>query len=1191
MATTTIATGLQGAIGSRTDAVNGGVVFVEYAGFVRRIDPATGTTDTIGKGFTELEDIEISPDGSTYYLSERGGTVYAVTAPGGFEQSTAPVLASGLGAVHQLAVTADGKTLFAIEYGPSGSLLSIDTASGAVTTVASGFQQAVGLTLGLGDATAYVTEQALGGRIVTVPTAGGALTVVASGIVAPFFLTWTDAVRQTLLVTQRDPVHELTVVQLGFGAPIIGTVTATPFRPSSVSVWDDAGTPIGVIASDSEISIVDLTDALQPPVVVDMPTDAMFPGGYRRVFYRLAAGLTPDDVEFLVGEGPEAGAISPSKDATWDAANPHIMLLAGSRNGSFTLVATHAVTGDTLAKVPFDVSTEWVDDHDGPPLAFVGESAPWVTGGAWGGGPAGVQNVNVMPATGVRRVGVVLVDTSSSRLPTTGTTTADIRTSWANEVVATTPDPDGVLRSSSHYFQEVSDGRFDVSLTGGAVAGPASLPGAWTDYFEWNDDRDFWGTKGNLFQAAVTAAQGLIDFDDVDTLVIITFSLTASIDPSTPDLFVWPIATGVNISYTSPGSSTVKQKTLPVVSMPTDWTAVDGRRIHETLSHELGHNLGLPDLYMNVTGFDPAIQARDIGDWDLMSNDGSLPHLSVAAKLMLGWIDPGLVRPYNFALAGGGVSDTLTLKASSNLGGAVVGTDLAGIEVRRADGWNYYFEYRQGQGADIADRQLPQNGSVIGTDVVSGIFEPPLARRMIVQIPTDVDGDGPVLREPADYEEDDPSGPAEFSLEVISRSGDTAQVQLNYGAGGKPDPSIRPWPGGNNWQSPDILVMNAKSDADSSWLNVPWAGHTNRVRATITNGGDFVANDVQVNFAVKNFAISGAPEVGIGSVIIDIPAGASVPAEITWTPPASATTGNAHYCIVVRIPLFQDAANPAIVELTELNNVAQSNYSRFISSDASPAVRGISSVAVHNPYDKETRFWVVPSQTSEFFRTYVGMQWLKVPAGTTRTVEVMYESLVGDPAYASTAGELRQRVYKVPNVVSLVGLAENPHEKPHNAEVVGGATIQVAAARGTKFDWIKVEGADVYGRVVDKGTGDPVPRGRVLVSARLKEDPDKELYASGDLDANGQFHVRFRRFRRLPKHLLELRGNGVKGRPKLGPADQLRADRLRDGIRITDPRILGRGDAAEESTWILQAEYLGSTGYGDSTSEEFGSSF
>lgn len=1182
MAVDIIATGLQGAIGSRRDTHHGGVVFVEYAGTVRRIDPATGTTDAVGTGFTELEDIEISADGSTYFLSERAGNVYAVDASAPFDQPGAKVLAAGLGAVHQLAATGDGKSLYAVEYGGAGALLRIDLNDGAVTTVASGLQQATGLVLDASETRALVSEQGAGGRIVAVQLAGGATSVVATGIAAPFFLTWADAARETLIVPQRDPVNALTVIHLATGTPLVSSVPGMPFRPSSIAIDESSGTPLGIVAADSEIATLDLTDALAAPLTVDMPAEPMFPGGYRRVPFRLGAGLVPDDVAFEVAEGPQAGMISPSRDVSWDDAAPHVMLLARARTGTFTLIATHVPTGDTLAKVPFDVSTEWPDDHDGPPLAFVGESAPWVTGGAWGGGPAGVQNVNVMPATGTRRIGVILVDTSSSRLPTTGTTTTDIRDDWGNEIVASTADPDGVLRSCSHYFQEVSDGRFDVSLTTGAVVGPVNLPGSWTDYFEWNDDRDFWGTKGNLFQAAATAAQSMIDFDDVDTLVVITFSLTASLDPATPDLFVWPIATGVNLSYISPGETAVKQKSIPVISMPTDWTAVDGRRVHETLSHEIGHNLGLPDLYMNVTGFDPTIQARDITDWDLMSNDGTLPHLSIGAKLMLGWMDPGLVRAYNFALAGGGVSDTLTLKASSNVAGAVMGTDLAGIEVRRADGWNYYFEYRQGQGTDIADRQLPQDGSVVGTDVVSGIFEPPLARRMIVRIPNDIDGDGPILREPADYEESDPSGPAEFSLEVLSRSGDTAQVRLSYGAGGKPDPSIRPWPGGDNWQSPDILVQNAKSDADSAWLNVPWAGHTNRVRATITNGGDFVANDVPVHFFVKNFAISGAPEVPIGNTTIDIPVGASVPAEVNWTPPASSTTGTAHFCIVVRIPLFIDPGNPTIVELTELNNVAQSNYSRFISSDASPAVRGMTTVDVHNPYDRETRFWVVPSQSSEYFRTYVGHQWLKVAAGTTRSIEVMYESLVGDPAYASTAGELRQRVYKVPNVVALVGLAENPHEKPHNAEVVGGATIQVVAGRGTRFDWIKVDGPDVYGRVVDKGTDDPVHGGRVLVTARVKDDRDKELYASGTVGANGEFHARFRRLRQLPPLLrAEVKSQEVKSQVK----------KLRKGI--LDPRLLGErpGREATPAHWILEAEYLGTTGYGDCVSEEFGTTF
>ena len=62
----------------------------------------------------------------------------------------------------------------------------------------------------------------------------------------------------------------------------------------------------------------------------------------------------------------------------------------------------------------------------------------------------------------------------------------------------------------------------------------------------------------------------------------------------------------------------------------------------ETLGDVVGDAPGLPDHYMNATGFDPAMQARDGGSWDLMSWDDPLPHLSVAAKMMLGWVDTSL---------------------------------------------------------------------------------------------------------------------------------------------------------------------------------------------------------------------------------------------------------------------------------------------------------------------------------------------------------------------------------------------------------------------------------------------------------------------------------------------------------------------------------------------------------------------
>ena len=180
----------------------------------------------------------------------------------------------------------------------------------------------------------------------------------------------------------------------------------------------------------------------------------------------------------------------------------------------------------------------------------------------------------------------------------------------------------------------------------------------------------------------------------------------------------------------------------------------------------------------------------------------------------------------------------------------------------------------------------------------------------------DVDGDGPVLSAAGtDYEEDDPTGPAKFQIDLVSSAADSAQVRVRYGGGGRPDPSIRPWPGGDVWKSPDIEIRNAKSDVDGQWLNVPWAGHTNRVVAKVGNGGNFLAKNVPVNFFVKDFSISGAPEFQIGSDRKDVAPGATVEFETEWTPPANTPTDDAHYCVVVRIPLFQDPGNPAIVEL------------------------------------------------------------------------------------------------------------------------------------------------------------------------------------------------------------------------------------------------------------------------------------
>jgi hypothetical protein len=104
-----------------------------------------------------------------------------------------------------------------------------------------------------------------------------------------------------------------------------------------------------------------------------------------------------------------------------------------------------------------------------------------------------------------------------------------------------------------------------------------------------------------------------------------------------------------------------------------------------------------------------------------------------------------------------------------------------------------------------------------------------------------------------------------------------------------------------------------------------------------------LAPSVRVNFYVKNYNIGGAPEVFLGSDVRNIAAGATVEFTTGWVPPS---TG--HFCIVVRIPLYVVPTAPTVVEMTELNNVAQSNYDRFVSATGSPSTREEAFVEVGN---------------------------------------------------------------------------------------------------------------------------------------------------------------------------------------------------------------------------------------------------
>ena len=254
--------------------------------------------------------------------------------------------------------------------------------------------------------------------------------------------------------------------------------------------------------------------------------------------------------------------------------------------------AIERASNTVLAELKFRVLGTWRGKTRGPRLWFSGRPRSQLAGSAWGGGPAGPQNVATVPATGTRRIAVLFVDTSTQRYTTNATTMQGIRDRWMNEII------NGVTvgtqtRSVRQFFREMAystitpspnGANFDISAQ---AFGPVSLPNNFDSYF--NADGS---PMGSFYQACITAGDSLINYTQFDTVLCVSQSPSAT-------RFAWPYA---SIGRWGPYTTGDGNLNLGVISMPVDWDTVDagGREIHETLSHELGHNLGLGDQYTPV---------------------------------------------------------------------------------------------------------------------------------------------------------------------------------------------------------------------------------------------------------------------------------------------------------------------------------------------------------------------------------------------------------------------------------------------------------------------------------------------------------------------------------------------------------------------------------------------------------------
>ncbi len=1116
------------------------LVAIDGDGSVHRMSLDDGSLVAIGGGYTQPVALAASADGKRVYVADQIGRNRAALYEADADQtdrSRARPLAQIAGSPRQMVVL---DNTLVIADPTTRALVVCDLGTLGVKRVATGLASPTGVAAA-GENQVYVAESGAS-RVRLVELLKSRSSLVRLGLTGVQGLT-SDPDGKRLVAAQQTPAGGIVSAYMPAAAPEQLADLGSSARP--LVAWEFRNRLI--VADERGIFWYDLARPVGDPVRIRLQDSNPFAGSYQRIIVDTGtSGLALEGLDFNFPDGEAAGAISLSQDD--DSAPNEVMLLVGYAPGSHKLEVVDRATGTVVGRAEFVITTAWSDRLASPSRWNVGTLSDFTTGYTWGGGPGVPQNVDVIRQQGTRNICILTVDVSDARYPTGAAYTA-IATRWFNGAVGTTPDADGKVRSARAYFNEISNGDFTLSLVSGAVQA-ISLATNWASNFvmmptPWPGN-SFQPVNAQAFaQACISAATALVDgsgnplldFQQIRTLILVVRSAVA---PGV-DNFFWPQAWGG--SFTVPGGTS----NIAVLGMPDDWDTVrDTRAIHETLAHEIGHNLGMPDLYTNANpAFTPQIQARDVTNFDLMSNDSELPSLSIGQKLELGWTRPEWVTPLDFSRSTIPFDQTFTLHAVE-LGAPPPGRSSA-IEVRIADGRNYYFEYRSEQDPHIADQGLDVAGdtadrAVLGTEVLSQSFSFPIAQPHVVRLSRDPENENGFYVSGQNYRETDSTSPmaiADFVMDVLSTGDDSAQVRIRYGTNGRPDLSIRPWPGGDNWQSPDIEVRNDRATADPArWANVPWIGHANTVVARYRNRGPVTARNVRVEFFIKDFTVGGAPEALLGTDTRDVPPESVSPVvEFTtnWIP-----TSDGHRCVRVGTPLYIDTSvNPNIVELSDSNNSAQSNYTRYIAATSSPARRGITHVTLHNPFSQATDIYVIPQIRGEFarfYRLYLEHASLKLQPGESRKVRIMLESMFGDPRVPELSPDrINQKFFFEETLVSLRGYGIPPDGVGHPV-LLGGVGIRVGSARGTRFDpfgWDPANGL-IRGHVAVKATGAPAP-GFVLLTFE-GEEPRLGTSVKVPLDAQGNFTFRGGRDA-LDKFKAKKILGHYPGAPGYGPSD------------------------------------------------------
>ncbi len=389
----------------------------------------------------------------------------------------------------------------------------------------------------------------------------------------------------------------------------------------------------------------------------------------------------------------------------------------------------------------------------------------------------------------------------------------------------------------------------------------------------------------------------------------------------------------------------------------------------QVFAHELGHTLGLPDLY-DEPGL-PELVGQELGNWDIMGGGWRDCHPSSWNKAVRSWrpgnTDPGYADPWmpastmcivNPPSALANVSrDTLLFPINAKLPSinplAASHPGIPLVHAMRIDfdsNHAIYVEAREKGpyanstlGAASYDSEIPSEG-VIVTDAINDMTGIPVYRAYATLLtpygnPINIAGESFTENVTA------VSKLSVACTEVIGSDPAVYRVKVDWGPGSFFDLRIDPWQP-PPWESRDIWV---DTQVDNDWdeythsdpvanpdvagypvgngdrLRVGWPA---RVYARVWNDGDRDVTNVKVDFSIV-VPVGVGSGVSIGSYTIPrIPASKFGLAMIEWTP--SADNGG-HVCVQAAIE-YQPG------ELNAVNNMAQENLVDWYIEGASPFV-------------------------------------------------------------------------------------------------------------------------------------------------------------------------------------------------------------------------------------------------------------